>query len=81
MGFFENMMGGLIDKEKAIFDTIQGCLENVAEELKCSPKDFFVMIKPVDKEFSPVFFIYKLDPETGAPKMVRELTIKEILSD
>jgi hypothetical protein len=77
MGLLDEMMGGLINKEKATFDTIQNALENISIELNCSHKDFFVIMKPVDEEFSPKFYIYL----TQGNKFVREITIKEILTD
>jgi hypothetical protein len=75
---FANLMGGLVDKEQITYDTIQTTLEDVAEELGCNYKDFFIMIKPTNDDFDMKFFIYKL--ENGVPKMVREITLKEILN-
>jgi len=75
---FSNLMGGLVDKEQITYDTIQETLENVAEELGCNYKDFFIMIKPTNDDFDMKFFIYKL--ENGVPKMIREITLKEILN-
>jgi hypothetical protein len=72
-----NMLGGFVDKEQITYDTIQSTLENVAEELGCSFKDFFIMIKPTNENFDMKFYIYKL--ENGTPKLVREITLKEIL--
>ena len=74
---FGDLLGGLIDKEQITHDTIQDCLENISEELGCSHKDFFVMIKPVDESFTMKFYIYKLD--NGVPKLVREISLKEVL--
>jgi len=76
MNMFASLMGGLIDKEKITHDTIQSTLENVAEELGCSYKEFFIMIKPMDETFTMKFYIYKL--ENGVPKPIREITLKEI---
>lgn len=78
MNMFANLMGGLVDKEQITYDTIQETLENVAEELGCNYKDFFIMIKPTNDDFNMKFFIYKL--ENGVPKMIREITLKEILN-
>ena len=78
MNMFANLMGGLVDKEQITYDTIQTTLEDVAEELGCNYKDFFIMIKPTNDDFNMKFFIYKL--ENGVPKMVREITLKEILN-
>jgi hypothetical protein len=76
---FGNLLGGLIDKEKITHDTIQSTLENVAEELNCTFKDLFIMIKPIDETFTMKFYIYKL--ENGAPKFVREIPLSEVLGD
>ena len=58
---FENLLGGLVDKEKITYDTIQSTLEDVAEELNCSFKDFFIMIKPTNDDFDMRFDIFKYD--------------------
>lgn len=75
---FGDLLGGLIDKEKITHDTIQSTLEDVADELGVSHKELFIMIKPIDETFTMKFYIYKL--ETTGPKLVREITLKEILS-
>jgi hypothetical protein len=72
-----DLLGGLVNKEQITYDTIQDTLERIAEELGCSDKDFFVMIKPTDSEFNMKFYIYKL--EQSVPKLIREITLKEIL--
>ena len=74
-----NLLGGLVNKEKMTHDTIQETLHSISEELDCSEKDFFVMIKPVDSDFNMKFYIYKL--EKGVPKLIREITLKEILGE
>jgi len=76
---FEGLLGGLIDKEQITRDYIQNALLKVSEELECSHKDFFIMIRPSDEDFNHRYFICKYD-EKGNPKMVREITLKEILS-
>lgn len=73
-----NLLGGLVDKERITFDTIQGTLEDLADELKCSYKDFFIMIKPVSEDFCMKFYVYKI--QNGKPEIVREITLKEILN-
>ncbi len=78
MNMFSNLMGGLIDKERITYDTIQSTLENIADELGCEWQNFFVMIKPTDNEYNMKFYIYR--QSTGeAPKFVREISLKEIL--
>jgi len=76
---FEGLLGGLIDKEQITRDYIQNALEKVSQELGCSYKDFFIMIRPSDEDFNHKYFICKYD-EKGNPKMVREITLKEILA-
>ena len=81
-----NLLGGLVNKEQITFDTIQGTLENVAEELGCSYKELFIKIAANDDEFSPVFHIFKTEPYTNIEtvprfKFIREITLKEILND
>jgi len=76
---FTEMLGGLVDKEKMTYDTIQTTLENVAEELGCDYRDFFVMIRPMDADLNFKFFICKYD-EKGNPLKVREITLKEVLN-
>ena len=71
-----NLLGGLIDTEKIVHDTIQSTLENVAEELNCTHKELFIMIKPIDESFTMKFYIYKIEQ---SPKLIREITLKEIL--
>lgn len=77
---FGNLIGGLFDKEKLVRETIQGALENVAEEMKCSHKDLFIMIKPFNAEFDFKCYIYEVF-SNGNPKLVREISLKEILGD
>jgi hypothetical protein len=70
------MLGGLLNTEQIVRDTIQTTLENVAEELQCSHNELFIMIKPVNAEFDMKFYVYKIEQ---SPKLVREITLKEIL--
>ena len=74
---FGDLLGGLIDKERITHDTIQSTLEDVAEELGCNHNELFIMIKPIDETFTMKFYIYKIE---NTPKMIREITLKEILS-
>jgi hypothetical protein len=73
----QNLLGGLVDKEQITYDTIQSTLEDVAEELNCSYKEFFIMIKPINEDFDMRFDIFKY--EEGKPKHIREITLKQIL--
>jgi hypothetical protein len=81
-----SLLGNFVNKEQITFDTIQGTLENVAEELGCSYKELFIKIAANDDEFSPVFHIFKTEPYTNIEtvprfKFIREITLKEILND
>ncbi len=75
---FDNLLGNLFDKEKATYETVQGALESVAEELGVSHKEFFIMIRPMDDKFNHKYFICKYDAN-GNPVKVREISLKEIL--
>jgi hypothetical protein len=74
-----NLLGSLIDKEQITHDTIQTTLEKLSEELNCTHKDLFIMIKPVDDTFTMRFWVYKL--EEKGPKLVREIPLSEVLGD
>ena len=71
-----NMLKGFIDTEQIVRDTIQQTLENVAQELQCSHNELFIMIKPINEEFDMKFYVYKIEQ---GPKLVREITLTEIL--
>jgi len=71
-----SMLGDLFNTEQIVRDTIQTALENVAEELKCSHNELFIMIKPVDSDFNMRFYVYKIEQ---SPKLVREIALSEIL--
>jgi hypothetical protein len=71
-----SVLGGLLNTEQIVRDTIQQTLENVAEELQCSHNELFIMIKPVNAEFDMKFYVYKIEQ---SPKLIREITLKEIL--
>jgi len=72
-----NLLGSLIDKEQITHDTIQATLERLSEELECTHKDLFIMIKPVDETYTMRFWVYKL--EEKGPKLIREIPLKEVL--
>lgn len=81
MGFLD----GLFNSEGLVRNTIEGCLEKLAVELNCKPTEVFIMIKPTKDEFGDEDennfknWVYKI--EEGKPKLIREITLKEILSD
>lgn len=74
------MLSGLINKEESTRVTVKHALEDVAEELGCSWKDFFITIMPIDEKFNQKYFICKYD-EKGNPRMIREISLKEILGE
>ena len=74
MGLFD----GLFDKEQMVKDTITNCLENLKEELNCKHDELFIMIKPTNLELDFKCWVYKVD---GSPKLLREISLKEILGD
>lgn len=80
------LFGGLFDKEGMVKATIETCLETISAELGCKLTELFIMIKPTRDEFSEdekeinvKFWIYKI--EEGKPKLVREISLSEILGD
>lgn len=78
------LLDGLFDKEGMVSNTIESCLENVAEELGCKLTELFIMIKPTSDDFSEdgknfKNWIYQL--KDGKPTLVREISLKEILGD
>lgn len=71
------MLSSFFNTEKITHDTIQSALESIAEELGCTEKEFFLMIKPTNKEYDMKFYIYKLGKQN--PEFIREISLKEIL--
>jgi hypothetical protein len=71
-----NLLGAFVDKEKITFTTIQECLKKISKELECNHDELFIMIKPTDADFKMKFYIYRLP----SGKVVREITLKEILN-
>jgi len=74
-----SLLSGLFDKEGIVKATIESCLENVAEELGCKATELFIMIKPTNEEFHFKCWVYKTID--GNPKLVRQITLKEILGE
>ena len=71
------MLSALFNTEKITHDTIQSTLENVAKELGCSYEEFFIMIKPINKEFDMKFYIFK--QEEKLPVFIRKISLEEII--
>lgn len=92
---FANLMGGLVDQEKIANEKFTNALNEVLAELNegreleqhYSSKDFFVTIKPIGHKIDQgqtevtgmKFYIYLHVAGLGAPKYIREITLKEIL--
>jgi len=75
---FGNLLGSLIDKEKIIREYLENTIEDVSEELNCAPDRLFIMIKPVSSETKTFkVYLYIID---GAPKLVREMELKEFVN-
>ena len=70
-------LSGYFNTEKRIHNTIQNTLESVAKELGCSYEDFFIMIKPINKEFDMKFYIFK--QEEKLPVFIRKISLEEII--
>jgi hypothetical protein len=82
---FSNMMGNFVDTEQITRDTIQGTLEDIAEELGCTHKELFIKISAIDEDFNPVFHIFHTIEQNDFEKIpnyrfVREISLKEILA-
>jgi len=78
------LLDGLFNKESMVSSTVENCLENLAEEMQCKPTELFIMIKPCTDEFTSVEdkknfknWVYRL--VDGKPKLIREITLNEIL--
>ena len=81
----ENMLSGLIDKEKAIKETIENAIEDVCEELNLQPNQVFLMIKANSSEradgYGFTIFLYKLGQVKSKvlqpPILVRKMELHE----
>jgi hypothetical protein len=84
------ILDSLFDKEAMVSNTIENCLENLAEEMKCSKTELFIMIKPTRDEFTDgeekgdnssqknfKNWVYRI--VDGKPKIIREISLTEIL--
>ena len=74
-----DLLKGFVDVEGQTRETIQKTLIKVAKELNCSYKDFTIMIKPINDNFDMKFYIFNISQ--GSPKLVREISLSEILGD
>lgn len=78
------ILDSLFDKEGMVSNTIENCLENLAEELECKPTELFIMIKPTKDVFEDdgevknfKNWVYRIT--NGKLVLVREITLSEIL--
>ena len=78
MNMLAGMLGGMFNKEQATKETIQDALEKFSKEAGLKFTDVFITIRPIDQEFNHRYYLCTYD-EKGNPKMLRELTLKEIL--
>lgn len=75
-----NLLGGIMNVEGSIQETITRTLENLSEELnEPNFKNFSVTIQPINEDFDFVCLVYHITP-TGR-NFVREITLKEIVSN
>ena len=75
----QELLGGLVNKEKAIHDIIQETLKDVSEELKCSPSEFIIAIKATDEKFNFKLHIMRATPTGNV--WVREIALSEIIGE
>ena len=78
-----DIFGNLFDKEGMVSGTIENCLETLSEELGCKKTDLFIMIKPTTDEFADdntnfKNWVYQMID--GKPKLIREISLTEILN-
>lgn len=77
---FGNLLGGLMNIEGSIRETITRTLEDLSEELnEPNFKNFSVTIQPINEEFDFVCLVYHITD--GVCKFVREIKLKEIVSN
>jgi len=70
------LLGGLVDKEKATRETITNSFEDFSEELQVPHNEMFITIKPINEKFGFVIHLYKI--VDGKPTVIREVPLKEI---
>ena len=85
MGLLDSVLGSVVDIPQQAKDKIQSALDKFAEELKCSHKDLFIMIKPSDEEFNFKCYLYcrvngKMEIVKNENGKDREVSIEEILN-
>jgi hypothetical protein len=75
-----NLLGGIMNVEGSIRETITRTLEDLSEELnEPNFKNFSVTIQPINEEFDFVCLVYHITPQGRV--FVREITLKEIVSN
>jgi len=79
---FASLLGGMIDKEGAIKNTLNATLERLSKEYNCSLNDVMIMIKGEVQEEDSAFFVCNVFVvEGGRPVKKREIKVKEIIGD
>ena len=71
-----DLLGGLVDKEKATRETITNSFQDFAEELEVPHNELFITIKPINEKVGFVVHVYKI--VDGKPTVIREVPLKEI---
>ena len=85
---FDQLLGGLVNKEKAIADTLNDTIEDIKDELGLSAADFIIVIKPTaenkttGQNFKCVILKATPDLVKSVPSaIVRDITLKEIIGE
>jgi hypothetical protein len=75
-----NLLGGIMNVEGSVRETITRTLEDLSEELnEPNFKNFSITIQPINDDFDFVCLVYRrID---GNNIFVREITLKEIVSN
>jgi len=73
----QGLLSGLVDKESVANDMITNILEKVARESGIKASSFFIMIKAKNNDFD--FGLQLWSTESGQPKYVKDLSLKELL--
>jgi hypothetical protein len=77
---FGNLLGGLMNVEGSVRETITRTLEDLSEELnEPNFKNFSITIQPINEDFDFVCLIYHIT-DSGR-KFIREIELKEIVSN
>ena len=75
MGLLDGLLGGLVDKEAIITETLKATFEKLHKELEGNANEMFIMIKPCKEDYSFKFYVYKSN------KLIREIELSEIIEE